>query len=99
MVETAVPGASSLSLERQQTIVREVGHEHLKISAVAHDPYAQHLTSQEIRMGADGRYQMLPIVRRNAHLPKLDLMARVTGLRLAQASRPQRTRAAAQPRG
>ncbi|MDT7846991.1 class I SAM-dependent methyltransferase [Streptomyces justiciae] len=79
VIEAAVPGTSALPLE-EGLYVRAVEPGYAKLSVVAHDPVAQTLRSQEIRLDETG-LRMLPVTRRYTHLSELDLMAQAAGLR------------------
>ncbi|WP_329385534.1 hypothetical protein [Streptomyces sp. NBC_01716] len=81
VIEAAVPHTSGMAAERQQMIVREMSEHHLKWSAFVHDPVAQTVHAQEVRIGPNG-YRLLPNVMRYAFPSELDLMAQLAGLRL-----------------
>jgi hypothetical protein len=66
----------------QQVIVRHVDDDHVRVSLQIHDPVGQRLVSQELQLQCDGKWRMLPSVRRYAGPAELDLMAQLAGLRL-----------------
>ncbi|MGW1295876.1 class I SAM-dependent DNA methyltransferase [Streptomyces sp. NPDC002533] len=82
VVEAAAPYASGLATERDQMIVREMSDDHLKWSAFLHDAATQTVRAQEIRIGTEDGFRMLPNLMRYAHPAELDLMAQLAGLRL-----------------
>ena len=63
-------------------VVRHVAEDHLRLTVQTHDPVAQLVRSQEIRLQSDGRWRMLPSAKRYLSLAELDLMAQLAGLRL-----------------
>lgn len=63
-------------------VVRHVDEDHLRLTAQTHDPVAQLVRSQELRLQADGRWRMLPIAEPYVSLAELDLMVQLAGLRL-----------------
>ncbi|MGV9881269.1 hypothetical protein [Streptomyces sp. NPDC003006] len=64
----------------QGTSVREVGDEHVRWSAMQHEPVTQTVRSQEVLTTPQG-VTMLPLVTRYAWPSELDLMARLAGMR------------------
>ncbi|MEU8560572.1 class I SAM-dependent methyltransferase [Streptomyces cyaneofuscatus] len=82
VVEAAVPYASGLATQRDQMIVREMSDNHLKWSAFLHDAATQTVRAQEIRIGVEDGFRMLPNLMRYAHPAELDLMAQLARLRL-----------------
>lgn len=63
-----------------QVCVRHIDDDHVRLSAQVHDPVTQQVMSQEIRLQADGRWRMLPTLRRYASPAELDLVAQLAGL-------------------
>ena len=63
-------------------VVRHVAQDHLRLTVQTHDPAAQLVRSQEIRLQSDGRWRMLPSAKRYVSLAELDIMAQLAGLRL-----------------
>lgn len=85
VLEAAVPHASGLAAEREQMIVRELSEDHVKFSAFMHDPIAQTVRAQEVRLGGPPtEWRLLPNFMRYAYPSELDLMAALTGLRLTR---------------
>ncbi|WP_369042255.1 class I SAM-dependent DNA methyltransferase [Streptomyces sp. Midd1] len=83
VLEAAMPLASGLAGPREQMVVREISDEHLKFSAFMHDPVAQLVRAQEVRMGGTpDEWRALPNTMRYAFPSELDLMAQIAGLRL-----------------
>ncbi|MCX4669639.1 class I SAM-dependent methyltransferase [Streptomyces sp. NBC_01381] len=66
---------------RQAVSVRELSDTHAHWSAMLHDPVTQVVRSQEVRADENG-IRLLPMVTRYAWPAELDLMARLTGMRL-----------------
>ncbi|MGA4849401.1 class I SAM-dependent DNA methyltransferase [Streptomyces sp. G5(2025)] len=64
----------------QGTSVREIGEDHVRWSAMQHDPVTQTVRSQEVLTTPQGM-TMLPLVTRYAWPSELDLMARLSGMR------------------
>ncbi len=80
LVETFVPDFSGFH-ENQRMKVRTMDMQSLRFEAVLHDPVAQTLTHQRVRV-EDGVAALSPLVLRYAYPAELDLIARLVGLNL-----------------
>lgn len=80
VVEAALP--STFAANHQQVIVRHIDDDHVRLTVQVHDPIAQRVVSQEIRLQNDGTWRMLPSAKRYASPAELDLMAQLAGLHL-----------------
>lgn len=63
-----------------QVAVRHVDDDHVRVSLQTHDPVEQVVRSQELQLGVDGSWRMLPSMRRYASPAELDLMAELASL-------------------
>ena len=80
VVETFVPDVARFDrLQRVHVHRLELGRAEVALSR--HDPVAQRISSQHVRL-SDGGVQLLPVEIRYAWPSELDLMARMAGLRL-----------------
>lgn len=76
LVEAAVP----TTVAGPPVALRHLDDHHVRVSLQTHDPVEQVVRSQELQVGVDGRWRMLPSVRRYASPAELDLMADLAGL-------------------
>lgn len=79
VVEASTPAA----VAGPPVVVRYVDDDHVRLTMQTHDLVGQRVVSQELQLAADGRWRMLPAVRRYASPAELDLMAQLAGLRLS----------------
>lgn len=80
VVEAALP--ATVLAGGRGIVVRHVAEDHLRLTVQTHDPLAQLVQSQEIRLQRDGSWRMLPSAKRYVSPAELDLLARLAGLRL-----------------
>lgn len=83
VVEAFVPGYLHRLRDNQYVDAEEVGVGHVKFDVARHDPVAQRLDENHVRLSRDG-VRLVPVVCRYAWPGELDLMARIAGLRLAE---------------
>lgn len=79
VIEAFVPDPSRFD-RGQRTQVRTVGLDHVWMELSVHDPLAQRVDTQQIRIANDGRTELRPISLRYAWPSEIDLMARLAGL-------------------
>jgi SAM-dependent methyltransferase len=79
VVEASTPAA----MAGPPVVVRHVDDDHVRLTMQTHDLVGQRVVSQELHLASDGRWRMLPAVRRYASPAELDLMAQLAGLRLS----------------
>jgi SAM-dependent methyltransferase len=82
VVEAFVPDLTRF--DRQQRVaVTDIGLDEVVLETSRHDPVAQRIDSQHVFLDAD-RPRLYPVHIRYAYPSELDLMARLTGLRLRE---------------
>jgi SAM-dependent methyltransferase len=83
VVEATVPLAGGMLAGRQQLAIRGIGDDHLRLSATMNDPSTQIVQYQEVHLSAAG-IRTLPVTTRYFWPSELDLMARLSGLEVAE---------------
>lgn len=78
LIEAFVPDFSRFR-DNQSVGINRIGMDHVWLDAIQHDPVAQQLAFQRVRITADGT-QLVPLQLRYAYPAELDLMARLAGL-------------------
>lgn len=82
LVETYVPKIVAF-VNDQQVSTKKLELDKVWIEAATHDPLAQRFDMQRIRITNEG-FKLVPLVMRYAHLPELDLMAQLGGMKLVE---------------
>ena len=82
VVEAALP--ATVLAGHRDIVVRHVAEDHLRLTVQTHDPLAQLVRSQEIRLQSDGHWRMLPSAKRYVSPAELDLMAQTRRLTTAR---------------
>ncbi len=82
LIEAFVPDFTGYN-RHQRVDIRKLEMETLWLSAVTHDPVAQRLDHQRLRVGPEGKARLVPLQLRYAYPAEIDLMARLAGLELS----------------
>ena len=80
LVETFVPKTDHF-VNHQTVQTRHLKMDSVWIEAIQHDPVRQVLDFQRIRYSPEGT-KLVPLTMRYAHIPELDVIAQLAGLRL-----------------
>ncbi|WP_341367529.1 class I SAM-dependent methyltransferase [Yoonia sp. BS5-3] len=78
LIEAFVPDFADF-VDHQMVKTRKLDMSRLWLEAVTHDPVAQRLAYQRVRITQDGM-KLVPLPLRYAYPPEIDLMARLAGL-------------------
>ena len=84
VIEARVPGHINGLRENQYVDAEEVGVDEVWLDVARYNPVSQRLEETHVSLSADGGVRLFPIVTRYCYPSELDLMARISGLRLKE---------------
>jgi SAM-dependent methyltransferase len=83
VMQAFVPDVTRFESQQQRVAVESVGIDEITLEMSSHDISAQRTDSQYVLL-RQGDVRLFPVRIRYAHVPELDLMARLAGLRLRE---------------
>lgn len=83
VMQAFVPDVTRFDVHDQRVAVDTMTTDEVSIEAAVHDPFGQRVDSHHVVI-RDGSIRTYPVRIRYAHVPELDLMAKLAGLRLRE---------------